>query len=216
MNGFIKALSFIFSFIIGFITFPVSFLPSELNDNFQIIKGEYSESSITFNGENINVTTEGNVFFNENKTVSFSGPIKINFDDTLADWFNYYGISYTSDAYIKGKLNYRTGVKEKSEATFSLLGFSVFNRAVPDREIYIENENYKLGIDLLWGGALSYLEDKNSDVEAVKVNNTVKVDSKASLRYNTESISSNVNLINRYDTGRLVQQSYYGTASGGY
>lgn len=44
----------------------------------------------------------------------------------------------------------------------------------------------------------------------------MKVDSKASERYNTKAISKNVNLINRYDAGRLVQQSYYGTASEEY
>lgn len=257
MNGFIKALSIILSFFIGFVTYPLSFLTSQTDEAFQIITGEPSEASVTLNGEAVSVTTEGDIKIDKNGTVTFADSFIINFDNPIVDWFNYYGIKYTSDAYIKGTLNYRAGVTEKSEdfflepslygteffsfidnclentkanavlsvelqtlnkdtATFSLLGFSCFNRAVPEREIFIENENYKLGIDLLWGGALSYLEDKNSDVEAVKVNGTVKVDSDASGRYSTEAISSNVNLINRNDTGRLVQQSYYGTLSGGY
>ena len=35
-------------------------------------------------------------------------------------------------------------------------------------------------------------------------------------RYSAEAVSKNVNLINRNDTGRLVQQSYYGTADYDY
>ncbi len=166
--------------------------------------------------------------------------------------FNYYGISYYSDSYVKGVVTYRIGVKEYSEeffveptdengsvfysfidncldgvkaksvksikfellngnGNFQLKGFNVFNRAIPKQEIFIQSDEYKLGVDLLWGGALSYLEDSNSDVQAVSVDGQIKVDSNASERYNTESVNNNVNLINRNDTGRLVQQSYYGT-----
>ncbi len=100
---------------------------------------------------------------------------------------------------------------DNSDSSLTLHGFHVFNRNVPDREIFIETDTHKLGVDLLWGGALSYLEDLNSSVEAVEVDGKIKVDSGASKRYNTKAISSNVNLINRNDTGRLVQQSYYGT-----
>ena len=57
-----------------------------------------------------------------------------------------------------------------------IYGFSVFNREIPQQEIYIESENLKLGIDLLWGGALSYLEDTDSNVQAVSVDGKIKVD----------------------------------------
>ncbi len=257
MTVFIKIISIVLAFIMGFFTFPISYLPSEADEIFQILTGEYSENSITFNGNPIKTETEGNVVFDGNGSSTFSDSLKIIFDGASTDWFNYYGISYRSDAYIKGTLRYRAGVIEKSEdfflepdesgkefysfidncldytkanallsiefqplnkesAEFSIQGISVFNRTVPKREVYIENDNYKLGIDLLWGGALSYLEDKNSNVEAVSVNGTVRVDSDASQRYNSKAISKNVNLINRYDAGRLVQQSYYGTISEGY
>ncbi len=53
---------------------------------------------------------------------------------------------------------------------------------------YIENSRFKVGIQLSWGGGVNYIEDK------------------------TSNISGLTNLINRADTGRLVQQSYYGTA----
>ena len=167
-------------------------------------------------------------------------------------WFNYYGIEYSSDCYMKATISYSAGAKNKSEDFFleptkertifysfvddalggkrgnrvnsitfetltegseniQIYGFSVFNREIPEQEIFIQNNTHKLGIDLLWGGALSYLEDLDSNVQAVSVDGQIKVDSNASERYNAESVNDNVNLINRNDTGRLVQQSYYGT-----
>ncbi len=57
-----------------------------------------------------------------------------------------------------------------------------------DSQYYIEDQKYRIGVDLNWGGALTYVSDKESRVDGVE------------------------NLINRHDTGRLVQQSYYGTA----
>lgn len=175
-----------------------------------------------------------------------------DFGNEEGEWFNYYGISYKSDAYMKGTVTYiiRGGEYEeefflepddgtkpfysfiddildktksdclckitiepldKETAEFTLLGVGLFNREVPDENIYIENEDYKIGANLLWGGALDYLEDLNSDVQAVRVDGRVYVDSNASERYGKISINNNVNLINRHDTGRLVQQSYYGT-----
>ncbi len=90
-----------------------------------------------------------------------------------------------------------------------------------DGMVYLSDNNYKIGIDLDWGGALTYLEDKtNSVMSSVKKYGTkvTEVDFKSkvstsSLSYNT---SSSVNLINCNDTGRLVQQSYYGTGSPPY
>ncbi len=177
---------------------------------------------------------------------------KAEFEFDAEGMFNYYGISYKSDAYMKGVVTYTSkgseyseefflepsdgtkpfysfidGVLDKAksnslcgisveplnkeEAEFSLLGAGVFNRKVPDTNVYIESGGYKIGVDLLWGGALDYLEDLDSDVEAVKVDGRVYVDSNASERYGARAANKNVNLINRHDTGRLVQQSYYGT-----
>jgi len=52
---------------------------------------------------------------------------------------------------------------------------------------YLENDRFKLGIHLKWGGAISYIEDKSCPLPGVK------------------------NLVNEADTGRLIQQSWYGT-----
>lgn len=61
-----------------------------------------------------------------------------------------------------------------------------------DNTYYIENSRYKLGVRLSWGGGINYL----SDAKAAR-----------GLR--------DRNLINQADTGRLVQQSYYGTSKEG-
>lgn len=97
-------------------------------------------------------------------------------------------------------------------ASFCLYDVSTRNQPLPDDEVFIENEQIKVGASLKWGGALSYFEDLDSNVQAVRVQDgTIKVDSDAAERYGKPSVNDHVNLINRHDTGRLVQQSYYGT-----
>ncbi len=123
-------------------------------------------------------------------------------------------------SFVDGAMENKRGNKLESisvqsltegKGNVSIYNFYVYNRKVPEREVFIENENLKIGVDLLWGGALSYVEDLDSNVQAVSVDGKIKVDSNASERYGAEVVNENVNLINRNDTGRLVQQSYYGT-----
>ncbi len=71
-------------------------------------------------------------------------------------------------------------------ASFTLTGLSTERLDKLPRTYYLESDRYKLGIDLGWGGTVSYLEDK------------------------TCAIPELVNLVNRHDTGRLIQQSFYG------
>jgi hypothetical protein len=52
---------------------------------------------------------------------------------------------------------------------------------------FLENQRYRVGVELAWGGGLSCLVDKQGPVPGLD------------------------NLLNCADTGRLVQQSYYGT-----
>ena len=56
-----------------------------------------------------------------------------------------------------------------------------------NRDLYIANDRYKIGIRLSWGGAMTYFEDLND---------------------NDPDLG---NLVNIHDTGRLIQQSFYGT-----
>ena len=196
--------------------------------------------------------TSSHKTFNDDGSINLEKAVNCTFDDSKFKMFNYYGLKYTTDAYVKGTLTYEAGTKEVSEdffleptntekefnsfiddfldgkkayklislsfealnkddAKMDILGFSVFNREIPDREVFADSDNLKIGVDLLWGGALSYVEDLDSNVQAVSVDGQIKVDSNAAERYNAKSVNDNVNLINRYDPGRLVQQSYYGT-----
>lgn len=239
-----KILLIILSFFIGFVTYPLSFTSSEYDMNFSVEECEFLPENIFADGKAAQPDSDG--------LYEISDSFKIIIDDYRCGWYNYYGISYSSDTYLKGIITYRAGVKEKSEEFFvepavnsefhsfidncldkskanavvsleliplsnekakvKINGVSVFNREIPDREVYISDENYKIGVDLLWGGALCYMEDLNSNVQAVEHEGRIKVDSDASKRYNTASVNDNVNLLNRYDPGRLVQQSYYGTS----
>ena len=75
------------------------------------------------------------------------------------------------------------------KTTLSISDFMCALQTVPkDKKYYIETERYKVGINLNWGGGICYFEDKECPVDGI------------------------TNLINQHDTGRLVQQSYYGTA----
>jgi hypothetical protein len=76
---------------------------------------------------------------------------------------------------------------EKEDVKFAVFGLKTEKIDVPEKTYYVEGERYTLGLDLSWGGAISYLSDKKCPVTAL------------------------TNLINRHDAGRLVQQSYYGT-----
>ena len=60
-------------------------------------------------------------------------------------------------------------------------------KPLAEHTVYLENDRFKLGIQMLWGGTISYLEDKRGQVDGL------------------------TNLVNKHDTGRLIQQSYYGT-----
>ena len=75
-------------------------------------------------------------------------------------------------------------------SAFSISEFSCDRINVYSAKSYfLSNDRFKIGIRLSWGGGINYIEDKNCTVPDL------------------------VNLINSNDTGRLVQQSYYGTYS---
>ncbi len=80
---------------------------------------------------------------------------------------------------------------------------------------FFNNSEYKVGIDILNGGAVSELYALNSGIVARVYNengkNVTKVDYANKLPGGYISESKEVNLINIRDTGRYLQQSYYGT-----
>ena len=100
---------------------------------------------------------------------------------------------------------------DNAEDGIEVYGLSLFNRAVPEKVVYLSTDKIKIGVNLDWGGSLSYYEDLDSSVQAVSDNGIIRIDSNAGERYSAEVLSESVNLVNCHDAGRLVQQSYYGT-----
>jgi hypothetical protein len=107
------------------------------------------------------------------------------------------GDNVTFRGLIASYLNGSTGTTLKSVTIKSLKGqtkFSLTSAGVEkiavynSKQYFIENSRFKVGVQLSWGGGLNYIQDKNCPVSGV------------------------TNLVNRHDTGRLIQQSYYGTA----
>ncbi len=138
------------------------------------IRGEITYLLWAANGES---TTYTEVFFLEaGEDMTFSSLIDGYFDGTYA-----WGITGITMRTCDG-----------SVATFTVHRIAD-NCIKPCADTYyLENDRYKLGVLLTWGGGISYIEDKLDGDEAM------------------------TNLINRADPGRLIQQSYYGVGNGPY
>ena len=165
----------------------------------------------------------------KNNKLVFKSGLSLTFDPagTAVD-FNRFSLGYTSTQPLHGTVTYTVGGKtvtddfylEAGTDTFSCLiaqylngkkgtgitrmtfstcngksaEFALCALEVQDYPVYgvgadtyyIENPRYKLGVRLIWGGGINYLEDKTVDINRLK------------------------NLVNQADTGRLIQQSYYG------
>ena len=82
---------------------------------------------------------------------------------------------------------------DKTRTRFMISEFSTDTAEIfSDGTFYIENDRFRVGVLLEWGGGISYIEDKNDGDPSI------------------------TNLINHCDTGRLIQQSYYGVGNGKY
>ena len=220
--GGVVCIALIFSIITGYVTYPLSLRQKNIDDKYTIADNVTELTESFYNGERyktgwfnyygVKYSTE---YYFKGTVTYFNGIKEISEDFFLepAEKGTFYSFI---DGFLAGKkaralCDIRFECLNAPEGELVFYGLSVFNREIFENEVFIESENHKLGIDLHWGGALSYLEALNDNVEAVMVDERIKVDSNASQRYNTEAVNTNVNLINRFDTGRLVQQSYYGT-----
>lgn len=166
----------------------------------------------------------------EDDSFSFVKGLTLNFDSSaLAEKFNRFTLSYYATAPVRILVTYHTGggksveseyYLEAGEGEFSGLidtylegkvsqnltkivvdscngkraGFALYSIATEKAEVYpatcfIQNEKFKLGIDLGWGGTVNYIEDLSKHIDGL------------------------TNLVNKHDTGRLIQQSYYGTGA---
>lgn len=96
--------------------------------------------------------------------------------------------SYLSDGRATCLKSLTLSTIKNTSSDFSLA--EVTSSTVPvynEKLHYIENARFKVGVQLSWGGGLNYIQDKTCTVRGL------------------------TNLVNRHDTGRLIQQSYYGT-----
>ena len=117
--------------------------------------------------------------------------------ETLEDVFfleagkkNFYGLtrSYISGISARDLDSVRIEPFNENGTEFMLYDVTSSQSEVFETGIYyFENERFKVGLRLAWGGGISYIEDKACSVTKLK------------------------NMINIHDAGRLVQQSYYGT-----
>ena len=230
-NTFIAVIGFILIIISIFSSYLLSFIKTDNNFDIENSKNLLKKpTEFTINDENsvLEISSNSRNWFNYyaieyssdcylKGTLHYTAGAKSKSEDFFLEPTKGKNVFYSFvDNALQGKrgnkvISITFETLNEGKENFHIFGFFIFNREIPEQEIFIENNTHKLGIDLLWGGALSYLEDLDSNVQAVSVDGKIKVDSNATERYNAESVNNNVNLINRNDTGRLVQQSYYGT-----
>lgn len=115
---------------------------------------------------------------------------------------------------VVGKTLLKITLKNVGDTTTTLLLNSV---EISDRDmliddmLYIENESLKIGADLNMGGSLGYFE--SLEYHPVEIQDTANKDICVEIDHvpskSTRILDDNVNLINIYDLGRQMQQSYY-------
>ena len=234
------------------------------------------EQTVTVSYGSASVQLKVNVIASEEKTLTVNGSQKTvdcaDFNYALnysASAFNRFEIKYSSDAYVKGQLNFNGTIEEfflepsengsfssyidgfldgKTQTKITSISFEPLDKAFMDFSlnslatskqadssddygmVYLSSADYKIGIDLDWGGSLTYLEDLKNNVVAAENNQNTSAPVEVGLSSDFEGTykvncsdeadiyekTGSVNLINAHDTGRLVQQSYYGAGDSTY
>ena len=163
-----------------------------------------SENRFVFN-TGLEITFDEGAFASEFNRLTFdyesTAPLKVFVTYTLdgAEKTDYFFLEATKTTFrglIEGYLYGNEGVElkklvvdtcENVEATFILHDLETETIPVYEDDLAVENDRYKIGVRLSWGGAMTYFEDKLDGDEEL------------------------ANLVNIHDTGRLIQQSFYGT-----
>lgn len=252
----------------------------------QTVTVTYGDKSADFT-VNVEASVDQTFLLNGSETMVSMANYEYAINKTDSN-FNRYEIGYSSDAYVKGELDFNGTTEEfflepsengcfsgyidgfingTTQSTVTSVKFTPLNNEfmnfelssidlsnetnIGDSEnmVYLGNENtdYTIGIDLDWGGALTYMVDNTNNVVAAKSNSddTAPIEVGFYEDYDGQTTTttggslggilgglfpglgnttttddyttqSNVNLINCHDTGRLVQQSYYGTGDSSY
>lgn len=132
-------------------------------------------------------------------------PIKVYVTYTLAglEKTDYFFLEASKNSFrglVEGYLKNKKGIElkkltvdtcENVKAGFILHDLVTEVIPVYEDDLTVENERYKVGCRLSWGGAMTYFEDKQDGDDTLG------------------------NLVNIHDTGRLIQQSFYGTYTNG-
>lgn len=189
-------------------------------------------TKILFNGQSLSARVNGYSATNSG-TYTFNSRLIVEFSAPDSKSFNRYTVNYTADSCVTGTIYYdmfgsikheeffleggtnvsfsslidgyldskkgshieKIVFEPRSKATAQLkINFieTVTYEVQKDSTVYIENDRFKVGCYLIWGGGLNYIEDKKDNDSTV------------------------TNMLNHCDTGRLVQQSYYGTMDSPY
>ncbi len=139
--------------------------------------------------------------YTSSKALKLTVTYVVDGEDVIDTYYLEAGENITFKGLILGYLDGKTAteIKEltfdsrKGSADFTVYELSSeYVQVHNDDTCYIENDLYKVGVRLIWGGGIDYVEDKKC------------------------AITDLTNLINRHDTGRLIQQSYYGGYDSSY
>ncbi len=130
--------------------------------------------------------------------------------------FNSYIDGFMDGNIASGLKSIRFSNRGSSSATVKIMGLSATKKASINSYIYLQNDYIKIGADLVYGGALAHLSYVKEKVAMVEMNGRAEIGiDYADLVPANKVMNTDVNLLNNYDPGRLVQQSYYGTNGAG-
>lgn len=208
------------------------------NAEFTVEVSEYNETNIPVNDVAQPVTIANNEYtfnytaseFNRYELTYYSNSYvkgTITMGAVSEDFFLEPSSNGSFASYIDGFLD---GTTQTNVATikftcldndfgdFELLSVNTINETVPDAVQYFINSEYEVGISLNFGGVVSSIKDLDSNIISATYS-----DAGTEVGFNTEvdttdatDTSDSVNLINTYDRGRYLQQSYYGTSEKPY
>ena len=202
--------------------------PDKLNFSTAVTVTQNGGSATVTHGDGLSYTAAGYASASDS-ALTFTKGLTLTFDAAkTAEPFNRFTLGYTSTQPLYGKITYTAGGKKVTDDFYLEAGTHTFSSVIGQYlaggkgtgiesmtfetcndkpadfalcvmntrdypvygegadTYYIENLRYKLGVRLLWGGGINYLEDKTANISRLK------------------------NLVNQADTGRLIQQSYYG------
>ena len=167
-----------------------------------------NEGSFNFS-KGLEITFKDKAFASDFNRLTFkyrsTAPVKMFITYTLngVETTEYYFLNAGEGTFrglIEGYLSGMQGAKLKKivvdtceSKTAEFMLYDVESEVLPvyEDDLCIENERYKIGVRLSWGGSMAYFEDKKDGIDDLG------------------------NLVNIHDTGRLIQQSFYGTRSNG-